>query len=122
MLFADAPCCCSLLLLLLQLTYQQGMAVVLVTALLILAASVIGLRGRLMQLFPSHLVFAMVVGLGLFLELVGWCSCCFCSRTCVLHCLKGFQVLNAHGTATADRQAWVWPEQFLWPPRCHARA
>lgn len=46
------------------------MAVVLVTALLILAASLIGLRGRLMQLFPSHLVFAMVVGLGLFLTLV----------------------------------------------------
>lgn len=47
------------------------MSVVLVTALLILVASVIGLRGRLMQLFPSHLVFAMVVGLGLFLTLVG---------------------------------------------------
>jgi xanthine/uracil/vitamin C permease (AzgA family) len=61
-----------LLLLLLQLTYQQGMSVVLVTALLILVASGIGLRGRLMQLFPSHLVFAMVVGLGLFLTLVSW--------------------------------------------------
>lgn len=55
---------------LLQLTYQQGMAVVLVTALLILVTAVLGLRGRLMQLSPSHLVFAMVVGLGLFLTLV----------------------------------------------------
>lgn len=54
----------------LQLTYQQGMAVVLVTALLILATAVLGLRGRLMQLFPTHLVLAMVVGLGLFLTLV----------------------------------------------------
>lgn len=46
------------------------MAVVLVTALLVVIASLGGLRGRLMQLFPSHLVFAMVVGLGLFLAMV----------------------------------------------------
>jgi xanthine/uracil/vitamin C permease (AzgA family) len=64
-------CCIAVhCLFLLQLTYQQGMAVVLVTALLILATAVLGLRGRLMQLFPTHLVFAMVVGLGLFLTLV----------------------------------------------------
>jgi xanthine/uracil/vitamin C permease (AzgA family) len=51
--------------------------VVLVTSLLVLLASIGGLRGRVMQLFPSHLVFAMVVGLGLFLALVS-------ARVCVL--------------------------------------
>ena len=74
---------------LLQLTYQQGMAVVLVTALLVLATAVLGLRGRLMQLFPTHLVFAMVVGLGLFLTLVSGPSLSACQCCCGALALSG---------------------------------
>jgi AGZA family xanthine/uracil permease-like MFS transporter len=50
--------------LLLQVTYEEALAAVFVEAWIFIFISLIGLRGRLIELVPKHIMLATAVGIG----------------------------------------------------------
>lgn len=50
-----------------QVTYEEALAAVFVEAWIFIFISLIGLRGRLIELVPKHIMLATAVGIGEFL-------------------------------------------------------
>jgi AGZA family xanthine/uracil permease-like MFS transporter len=48
----------------LQVTYEEALAAVFVEAWIFIFISLIGLRGRLIELVPKHIMLATAVGIG----------------------------------------------------------
>eukprot|EP00775_Hariotina_reticulata_P011241 gene11241-11390_t len=55
-----------------SVTYQQALAAVFVEAWIFIFISLVGLRGRLIELVPKHIMLATAVGIGLFLSHIGF--------------------------------------------------
>lgn len=53
-------CVCACL----QVTYEQALAAIFIEALIFIFISLIGLRGRLIELVPKHIMLATAVGIG----------------------------------------------------------
>jgi AGZA family xanthine/uracil permease-like MFS transporter len=54
-----------------SVSYQQALALVFIEGLLFVLISVVGLRGRLIELVPKHIMLATSCGIGLFLAHIG---------------------------------------------------
>ncbi|WIA31315.1 hypothetical protein OEZ86_002217 [Tetradesmus obliquus] len=55
-----------------RVTYEEALAAVFIESWIFLFISLIGLRGRLIELVPKHIMLATAVGIGLFLSHIGF--------------------------------------------------
>jgi xanthine/uracil/vitamin C permease (AzgA family) len=53
-------------------SYQEALAAVFVESFIFMFISLVGLRGRLIELVPKHIMLATAVGIGLFLAHIGF--------------------------------------------------
>ena len=54
------------------MSYQEALAAVFVESWIFIGISLIGLRGRLIELVPKHIMLATAVGIGMFLSFIGF--------------------------------------------------
>jgi xanthine/uracil/vitamin C permease (AzgA family) len=55
-----------------QVTYQEALAATFVESFIFMFISLVGIRGRLIELVPKHIMLATAVGIGLFLAHIGF--------------------------------------------------
>jgi xanthine/uracil/vitamin C permease (AzgA family) len=55
-----------------RVTYEEALAAVFIESWIFLFISLIGLRGRMIELVPKHIMLATAVGIGLFLSHIGF--------------------------------------------------